>query len=165
VEQQSGKLVQAVLSFIVLRSCQDKHTHHHVSWAHSPLMYLQALQEMRFLSGEQEQQLVMVQKQVNKFRWKRKAEKRKRRLHQVFLRGDNIVTVTPVLRDVERDWSQLVYQWRVAGFPEAALVTPASLAAAAGALPPPPPLPLPFPPQRLSPTAVQMLPPWAGDRR
>ena len=120
---------------------------------------------MYVLSGEQEQQLVMIQKQVNKFRWKRKAERRKRRLHQVFLRGDNIVTVMPVLRDVERDWSQLVYQWRASGFPEAALVTPASIAAAAGALPPPPPLPLPFPPQRLSPTAVQMLPPWAGDRR
>lgn len=117
------------------------------------------------MAGEQEQQLVMIQKQVNKFRWKRKAERRKRRLHQVFLRGDNIVTVMPVLRDVERDWSQLVYQWRASGFPEAALVTPASIAAAAGALPPPPPLPLLFPPQRLSPTAVQMLPPWAGDRR
>ncbi|DBA75848.1 hypothetical protein WJX77_004367 [Trebouxia sp. C0004] len=100
------------------------------------------------MAGEQEQQLVMVQKQVNKFRWKRKAEKRKRRLHQVFLRGDNIVTVTPVLRDVERGWTQLLYQWRAVGFPEAALVTPASLAAAADALPPPPSLPLPFPSQR-----------------
>lgn len=78
------------------------------------------------------------------------------------MRGDNIVTVTPVLRDVERDWSQLVYLWRAAGFPDAALVTPASIAAAAGALPPPPLL---FPPQSLSPIAVQMLPPWAGDRR
>lgn len=125
--------------------------------------FLRHCKTMCACSGEQQQQLVMVQKQVNKFRWKRKAEKRKRRLHQVFLRGDNIVTVTPVLRDVERDWSQLVYQWRAAGFLDAAVVTPASLAAAAGALPPPPPLL--FPPQRLSPTAVQMLPPWAGDRR
>ncbi len=109
----------------------------------------------------------MVQKQVNKFRWKRKAEKRNRRLHQVFLRGDNIVTVTPVLSDVERNWSQLIYQWQAAGFPEAALVTPASLAAAANALPMPPPLPWmlqgsdPAAPQ----AAAQMLPPWAGDRR
>ena len=52
---------------------------------------------MQVGAGQQEQQLVMVQKQVNKFRWKRKAEKRKRRLHQVFLRGDNIVTVTQKL--------------------------------------------------------------------
>ena len=102
----------------------------------------------------------MVQKQINKFRWKRKAEKRTRRLHQVFLRGDNIVTVTPVLYDVQKNWFQLLQQWREAGFPEAALVNPASLAAAAVALPPPPPLPAHFPP-----SAAPMVPTWAANRR
>lgn len=64
----------------------------------------------------------MVEQRVNKFRWKRKAERRQRRLHQVFLRGDNIVTVKPVLQDVLKNWSQLVPQWTAAGIPESAFL-------------------------------------------
>lgn len=71
--------------------------------------------------------LVMVEHQVNKFRWKRKAEKRKRRLHQVFLRGDNIVTIEPVLQDVQKHWAQLVLQWASAGIPESAFAVPPQL--------------------------------------
>ena len=97
--------------------------------------------KVSFPAGQQEQQIVMIQKQVNKFRWKRKAEQRERRLHQVFLRGDNIVTITPVLHDVERIWPQLIPTWRAAGMADAALPTPASLTAAESQLPPPPPLP------------------------
>lgn len=102
----------------------------------------------------------MIQKQVNKFRWKRKAERRTRRLHQVFLRGNNIVTVTPVLVDVERNWLQLVEQWREAGLPDDALVTPASLTTSTIALPMPPPLPL-----QLNPSPAHVLPVWASNRR
>lgn len=102
----------------------------------------------------------MIQKQVNKFRWKRKAERRTRRLHQVFLRGNNIVTVTPVLVDVERNWLQLVEQWREDGLPDAALVTPASLTTSTIALPMPPPLPL-----QLNPPPAPVLPVWASNRR
>lgn len=106
--------------------------------------------------GQQEQQLVMIQKQVNKFRWKRKAEQRKRRLLQVFLRGDNIVTITPVLRDVEKMWPTLINTWRAAGISEAALPTPAALVAAQSKLPPPP-----EPPSR----KLGDTPAWTNTRR
>lgn len=107
-------------------------------------------------TGQQEQQLVMIQKQVNKFRWKRKAEQRKRRLLQVFLRGDNIVTITPVLRDVEKMWPTLINTWRAAGISEAALPTPAALVAAQSKLPPPP-----EPPSR----KLGDTPAWTNTRR
>ena len=74
------------------------------------------------IAGDSGGALVMVEQQVNKFRWKRKAEKRNRRLHQVLLRGDNIVTVKPVLQDVQKQWSQLVLQWASAGIPTAAFL-------------------------------------------
>lgn len=119
--------------------------------------------------GLQEQQLDMIQKQVNKFRWKRKAEQRKRRLLQVFLRGDNIVTVTPVLHDVEKMWPALISTWRAAGMSEAALPTPAAVVAAQSQLLPPPPSPLPPaplpPPSALPPPPPELPPPGnLGDR-
>ena len=111
-------------------------------------------------TGQQEQQIVMIQKQVNKFRWKRKAEQRKRRLHQVFLRGDNIVTITPVLHDVQKMWSQLLPTWRAAGMADAALPVPASLTAAECKLPLPPPLPPSALPPELSPRKLPLPPPF-----
>lgn len=111
-------------------------------------------------AGQQEQQIVMIQKQANKFRWKRKAEQRQRRLHQVFLRGDNIVTITPVMHDVERMWSQLVPTWRAAGMADAALPIPASLTAAECKLPLPPPLPPSALPPELCPGKLPLPPPF-----
>ena len=66
----------------------------------------------------------MEDKQVEKFRWKRKAEKRTRNLRQVFLRGDNIVTIQPVLQDALRNWAQLVQQWTAAGISKHAFPCP-----------------------------------------
>ena len=103
---------------------------------------------------------MIIEKQVNKFRWKRKAEQRKRLLHQVFLRGDNIVTIIPVLHDVERIWPQLVPTWRAAGMANAALPTPASLTAAKSKLPPPPPLPPSALPPELSLVKLPLPPPF-----
>lgn len=103
---------------------------------------------------------VMVERQVNKFRWKRKAEKRNRRLHQVFLRGDNIVTIKPVLQDVQKHWSQLVLQWASAGIPTAAFMFQTQ----AGE--PNQTLSLPLPPAPSHSAAVAHLTPaWAHNRR
>ena len=103
---------------------------------------------------------MLEEQEVHKFRWKRKAEKRNRRLHQVFLRGDNIVTIKPVLQDVQKQWPQLVLQWAAAGIPEAAILIPPQLATASQSRPVPWP---PGPPQ--SAAVAHLTPSWAHDKR
>ena len=151
----------------------------HTSWSTNPSQCLVDVSSKQSFAGQMEQQIVMIHREVSKFRWKRKAEERSRRLHQVFLRGDNIITVIPVLHDVERLWPQLMEQWQTAGLPQAALPRPASLGGVKFKLPtplplPPPPLPathppamIPLPPRlqppvlpnRNPPSSLHMLPP------
>ena len=104
--------------------------------------------------------LVLEEREVHKFRWKRKAEKRSRRLHQVFLRGDNVVTIKPVLQDVQKQWPQLVLQWLAAGIPEAAFLIPSQPATTSQGQS------LPLPPGAPQCAAVAYLTPsWAHVKR